>query len=145
MFDLFVDPVVDYIHPETREIFGFVPIDEPLLKHALVGQEFRIIELFSRKVLLPLAHVLLATKIKSVGQRDKEHKRVKDIADIYALSWYSDKSLASLRTSVASMIPSQETKVVVASFTKDDLNAVSNSLGIESHQIQRVLNELKSV
>jgi len=144
MFDLFLDPVVDYIHPATSEIFGFVPIDEPLLKHVFVGEEFKIIKFFGREVLLPLPHVLLATKIRSVSQRDKEHKRVKDIADIYALSWYSDEVQASLRTSLTSMIPPQETKAVIESFTQDDLAAISNALDVEARQIQRVLNELRS-
>jgi len=143
MFDLFVDPVVDHIHPAASETFGFIPIDEPLLKHVFVEQKFKIIDLFSRKAHLPLPHVLLATKIKSVSQRDKKHKRVKDIADIYALSWYSDEKLTSLRTSLASIITLQETKAVVESFTKDDLAAISNALDIEAHQIQRVLNELR--
>ncbi|MFQ6052040.1 MAG: hypothetical protein ACE5K4_10140 [Candidatus Hydrothermarchaeota archaeon] len=28
-FSMYVDPIVDFIHPRFREVFGFVPIDEP--------------------------------------------------------------------------------------------------------------------
>ena len=31
IFQLYVDPVVDYIHPKIKQVLGFVPIDEPLL------------------------------------------------------------------------------------------------------------------
>lgn len=144
VFDLYVDPVVDYIHPQTREVFGLTPIDEPLLEHVFVQQRCRTVELFGRRVLLPLPHILLATKLKSVGQRDKEYKRVKDIADIYVLSWYSDERLDTLRATLAATISLQETRTIVESFTREDLNAVSNALGVEALQVQRVLSELKS-
>lgn len=144
IFDLFVDPVVDHIHPEACEVFGFVPIDEPLLEHVFGGEKCRTMELFGRKVLLPLPHVLLATKIKSVRQRDKEHKRIKDIADIYVLSWYSDEKIATLRVALAAILPPRETRTIVESFTREDLDAVSNVLGTETPQVQRVLSELKS-
>ena len=144
IFSLFVDPVVDHIHPETHEVFGFVPIDEPLLELVFVGKKYRTIDLFGRKILLPLPHILLATKIKSVTRRDKEHKRIKDIADIYGLSWYSDENIATLRVNLAPILPSHETRTIVESFTRDDLDAVSSVLDTETPRVQRVLSELKS-
>ena len=139
-----MDPVVDHIHPEVYEVLSFTPIDEPLLKHVFIGKRFRPIEFFGRKVLLPLPDVLLATKIKSVLQRDKEHKRIKDIADIYVLSWYSDENIATLKAALAAILPPQEIRTIIESFTREDLNAVSNILGTEILQVQRVLRELKS-
>ncbi len=142
--DLFVDPVVDHIHPDAHEIFGFTPIDEPLLEHVFVGKKYGTIDSFGRKILLPLPHILLATKLKSVTRRDKEHKRIKDIADIYGLSWYSDEHIATLKANLAAITPSQETRTILESFTRTDLDAVSSILDIETPRVQRVLNELKS-
>lgn len=31
IFQLYVDPIVDNIHPKIKDLLGFVPIDEPLL------------------------------------------------------------------------------------------------------------------
>jgi len=31
IFQLYIDPIVDYIHPKIKNLLGFVPIDEPLL------------------------------------------------------------------------------------------------------------------
>ena len=144
IFDLFVDPIVDHIRPEACEVLGFVPIDEPLLKHVFTGKRFRSIEFYGRKVLLPLPEVLLATKIKSAPQRDKEHKRIKDIADIYALSWYSEENIATMKAALTAILSPQETRTIIESFTREDLNAVSSILGTETVQVQRVLRELKS-
>ncbi len=144
IFDLFVDPVVDQIHPKTHEILGFTSIDEPLLEHVFIKHAPRMIAFHGRHVLLPLPHVLLATKLRSVRQRDKQHKRIKDIADIYALSWYSDEKLESVKTVLSTILRPQEIKTVVDSFSKEDLGTVSNVTGIEIPQIRRVLNELES-
>ena len=144
VFDLFIDPVVDCIHPKFGEIFGFAPIDEPLLEHVFVGQKRSIMELFGRRVLVPFSEVLLATKLRSVVHRDKEHKRIKDIADIYALSWYSDVGLASLKSSLKPIMPPEEIQKVIGTFTKEDLNAASNALDMEIVQVKRVLSELES-
>jgi hypothetical protein len=113
MFDLYVDPVVDYIHPMTREVFGFIPIDEPLLERVFFGRRYRETKFFDRPVLLPLPEVLLATKLKSVGQRNKEYKRVKDVADIYSPSWYSGEKFFTLKAKLEAIVPPQETKGVI--------------------------------
>jgi len=144
MFDLFVDPVVDHIHPDAYAVFGFAPIDEPLLERVFLDNKCRSVELFGRSILLPLAEVLLATKLRSVRQRDKEHKRTKDIADIYALSWYSDEQLTFLKRNLAAVISPQETRAVIECLTKEDLKSVSTVLDVETTQIERVLDELES-
>jgi hypothetical protein len=33
IFKIYVDPIVSDIHPAFKEIFGFIPIDEPLISH----------------------------------------------------------------------------------------------------------------
>jgi len=144
MFDLYVDPVVDYLHPQARDALGFVPIDEPLLERVFVQQESRTLDLYDRTVVLPVAHVLLATKLRSAIKRGKEHKRIKDIADIVALSWYSDEKLSALKRDLATVVPEQETRSIVESFTREDLEKTSSVLGMPREQIESILNELKS-
>jgi hypothetical protein len=144
IFDLYVDPIVDYIHPKFSDMFGFTPIDEPLLENVFTSQKHRIVELFGRRFLIPLPEVLLATKIRSVMNRDREQKRIKDVADIYALSWYSNVALTSLKSSVKSTITPGEIRKAIDNLTKQDLDAASNALGIETVEVKRVLSELVS-
>jgi len=104
IFQLYIDPVVDYIHPEIKNLLGFVPIDEPLLSLVFQDKMYTITTLFEKTVLLPKPHVLLAMKLNSAPNRDKENKRIKDIADIYALLWHSDIALPQLKTSYSRFI-----------------------------------------
>jgi len=92
--------------------------------------------------MLPKPHVLLAMKLNSAPRRDKEHKLIKDIADIYALSWYSDEPLAQLKSQLYSIFSKEKTGEVIRSFTKQDINNVSSLLGIPPQELSRVITEL---
>jgi hypothetical protein len=144
MFDLFVDPIVDNIHPNTKRILGFLPIDEPLLSHVFDGKKYTLINAFDGKFMLPAPDVLLATKLTSVPNRDREHKRIKDIADIYALLWYSDIKISDLKKKVLTMLDVNKVLKVISSFSDNDYKAVSQILGLDKAEISRVIGELQS-
>jgi hypothetical protein len=71
VFQLYIDPVVDYIHPDISNLLGFVPIDEPFLSLVFEKRLAVFASLFGMKGLLPLPEVLLAMKLNSarVGTR----------------------------------------------------------------------------
>ncbi len=60
---LYVDPVVDRIHPLILEIFGFTPIDEPLLEAAFTRNLFKTHSIAGVNVKVMAPHLLLATKL----------------------------------------------------------------------------------
>ena len=144
IFDMYIDPIVDVIHPRAKQVLGFVPVDEPLLSQVFAGKLFVSREEFGAKLMLPTAAVLLATKLNSVSNRDKEHKRIKDIADIYGLMWYSDDELGDLRTELFAMIGREKVASVLSSFREEDYSAVARNLGTEKIQVSNALSELKS-
>ena len=125
-------------------MFGFVPVDEPLLSQVFAGKRFASREEFRAKLMLPRPAVLLATKLNSVSNRDKEHKRMKDIADIYGLVWYSDDELIDLRTELFAMIDREKVASVLSSFREEDYSVVARNLGIERAEVSRVISELKT-
>lgn len=84
MFPMYVDLIVDNISRPLKEIIGFTPIDEPLLELAFSG-ESTLVKEFGKKLLLPSATLLLAMKINSLPQRQKDHKKTKDLCDIFSL------------------------------------------------------------
>ena len=143
IFQLYVDPVVDYIHPKIRQLLGFVPIDEPLLSIVFSDRLYITAKLFGRSVLLPKPHVLLAMKLNSVINRDKEHKRIKDISDIFALLWFSDVKIAQLKANVLSIYPEEKARRTVRGFTKEEISKVSGAIGVSEGEITRVLAELR--
>lgn len=143
IFQLYVDPVVDYIHPKIRHVLGFVPLDEPLLSLVFADGLHTTTKLFRVSVMLPQPHVLLAMKLNSVINREKEHKRIKDIADIYALLWFSDMKITELKANLLSIYPEEKTRKIVRSFTPKEIARVSTAIGITGREISRVLAELR--
>ncbi len=142
ILQVFIDPVVDFIHPKIEPLFGFVPIDEPLLSHIFQNKMFTLATLFEKTVLLPKPHVLLAMKLNSAPNRNKEDKRIKDISDIYALLWYSDVALPQLKNQLFSIFNKEIIRKIIQSFTKEDIHKVSSIIGINSLEITRVITEL---
>ena len=77
---IYIDLIVNKIPKNFKKIFGFNPIDEPLLDLVFSDKKIKINNFF-----IPTPELMLAMKLNSVLGRDKEHKRVKDICDIFAL------------------------------------------------------------
>jgi hypothetical protein len=140
---LYVDPVVDYIHPKIKPILGFVPIDEPLLSYVFAKKLSTTTKLYGTNVLIPQTHVLLAMKLNSVINRDKEDKRIKDIADIYALLWHSNTKITQLKKQLYSIYPPEKARNTTQTFTKTEIQNVSKNIGVETDKIARVLTELR--
>jgi hypothetical protein len=82
-------------------------------------------------------------KLNSVPNRNKEHKRIKDIADIYALLWFSDTKIAQLKTNLLSLYPEKKARKTVRGFTEKEISKVSTIIGISADEITRVLAELR--
>jgi hypothetical protein len=90
IIQLYIDLVVDRITPNFVGHFNFTPIDEPLLKHVFDSADNRMeINEFGRNIWIPSPDLLLAMKIKSCPDRDKEHKKIKDLCDIAVLLLFS--------------------------------------------------------
>ena len=143
MFDLFVDPVVDKIHPRAKVLFGLDPIDEPLLANVFPGGQFATSGYFGKKeIMLPHPEVLVSMKINSVLNRNKEDKRVKDIADIYSLMWYSDTKFPDLKQSVQKIYGTEKVSFTISKFTDQDYSAVSQVIGIDKDEISRLVTEM---
>lgn len=142
MFDLFVDPVVDKIHPRTKALFGLDPIDEPLLADVFSGNRFAMSGHFGKEIMIPHTEVLASMKINSVLNRNKEDKRIKDIADIYSLMWYSDTKFPDLKQRVQKICGVEKISSTVFKFTDRDYGSVSQVTGISKDEISRAIAEM---
>lgn len=128
IFQLYVDPIVDYIHPKIKQVLGFVPIDEPLLSLVFNDKLCTVSNLFGTSVLLPEPHVIIAMKLNSVTSRDKEHKRIKDIADIYALLWFSGLEITKLKEHLLTIYPMEKARETIRGFTDEEIRRVLTEL-----------------
>lgn len=141
IFPLYVDLIVNEIHPRFKDVFGFVPVDEPLLNFVFNRKKYVEVEKFGRRLWIPTIDVLLATKFNSVLNRDKEEKRVKDICDIFALLWFSGRDMGELKE----MLFEIEEKPKIAEITKEILGHakdISPILGVEERGVRAVFSKL---
>lgn len=139
IFNHYVDPIVDHLHPNIRDICGFNPIDEPLLQRVFQKNQYRWQTLSGVKFMLPNPEILLGCKINSVISRPKEDKRVKDIVDIYALIWYSGISRTRLFSLTSQLIGRRHLTNVLTSFDEEDYERADDALNINRGQISNVI------
>lgn len=143
IFPLYIDPVVDIIHPKFYEVFKFNPVDEPLLEMVFRDKANRMAEKsFGKSLWLPKPHILLATKLNSVVSRDKEHKRLKDIADIFALLWFTDVEISEIKSNLLEFYDRGNIKRIIGSISKQEIKNVASITGFSREEIERILLEI---
>ncbi len=140
IFPMYVDLIVDSIPDNFKNAFGFSPIDEPLLKQVFENKEFIIVAEFKRKLLLPTPKVLLGMKINSLPNRDKDHKRIKDICDIFALLWYTDIGLE--KVNLGDYASKKAIRKVVQTINNQDYEKAAAQIGHSADEIKRVISLL---
>ncbi len=143
VFPLYIDPVVDIIHPKFHEVFKFNPVDEPLLDMVFKDKANRMTERsFGKNLWIPRPHVLLATKLNSVIGRDKEHKRLKDIADIFALLWFSDVEISEIKSNLHEFYDTGNIKKTIGSISKKEIMNVASITSFSEGEVERILLEI---
>ncbi|WP_348643030.1 nucleotidyl transferase AbiEii/AbiGii toxin family protein [Natronomonas gomsonensis] len=94
VFQVYVDVIPDTTALDGfRDVFGFKPPAEPLLRPVFEADGGEPLAEYvswspSAGKLIVSPELLAAMKIRSLPDRDKSHKRVKDVADLHALLWY---------------------------------------------------------
>jgi len=142
IFQIYVDPIVNEVHPLFREVFGFDPIDEPLLSYVFQDKNYRIeLTEFNKHLWLPTPEILLATKLKSVYNRTKDEKLIKDICDIYVLSWYSPRKFHQLKHDIQKLVEGLDE--ISAKVQSEELfKKAEIALGIEAEAIKNLFERL---
>jgi len=143
VFPLYIDLLVDYIPPKFKEVFHFQPADEPLLRFLFEMPEHREeLKQFGKKLWLPKPELLLATKINALKHRDKEHKKIKDICDIFVLLWYSKEKPQNLKKKITRFVAAQQIRSSLTIIDEDDYEKASQHVNHSAEEIRRVIELL---
>ncbi|MFH0978031.1 MAG: hypothetical protein V1837_01885 [Candidatus Woesearchaeota archaeon] len=140
IFPMYVDLIVDSIPDNFKNIFGFNPIDEPLLKQVFENKESTMVTEFNRKLLLPTPKLLLGMKVNSLPNRDKDHKRIKDICDMFALLWYTD--IKAEKVNLGDYASKKAIIKAVQTINNQDYEKVAAQIGHSAEEIKRVISLL---
>jgi len=142
IFPMCVDLIVDKVPKDFRKIFGFDPIDEPLLKFVFEKNGYILLTEFEKKLLLPKPELLLAMKINSLPCRDKEHKRIKDICDIFSLAWYTGLNVEKIN--LLKYVQKQNLKKCHQIINREDYSKAGIQIGHDAEEIKRVFDTILS-
>lgn len=138
---LYVDMMVDNVHPQHRHIFRCDPLDEPLA--ARVFEDGNVVRRSLRdfEVHTPAPASLLATKLKSIPKRQLDDKLWKDACDVYSLIWHSSEDYSSILAKVRKEYPDDCTKARRV-MTDEVVTRAAYHIGIGHDEFTSVVNLL---
>jgi hypothetical protein len=132
---IYVDLIVNSIPKVFQEKFGFTPIDEPLLDHVFGSKHSRKeIKEFKRTIYIPNPLILLASKLSSYPNREKDHKRIKDACDITALLLFNSDEIE--KDILMELIGPDTILQFKEKQTKEEIKMVSEILDIDKSVVE---------
>jgi hypothetical protein len=138
---IYVDLIVNSIPKGFQEKFGFTPIDEPLLDNVFKSKQYRKeIKEFKRIIYVPNPLILLATKLRSYPNRDKDHKRIKDACDITALLMFNSEEID--RDALIELIGPEALEEFKKKHNKEVINAVSEIIDIDKSIVESSVRKI---
>ena len=144
MYDLvylYIDVMVDNIHPRQKDVFGFIVPDEPIIGRVFKESTGVVVILDGIELLIPSPVILLATKLKSIQNRTKDDKLTKDACDIYAILWHSSISYQKILQEIHHQYP-QECKAGFDAITNEVSEKAARHLGIDVERYRGVIKGL---
>lgn len=139
---LYLDPIVTHVRPDSKKVLGFDAVDEPLLAPVFRDAGLRsILPEYGENVFLPVAPMLVATKLRSLPGRDKEDKGIKDLCDLYALVTYGGSGMEETRSIVHAHLP-DAAKLVGEALRSPFVEDAARHLDVSWRDIEAVLSPL---
>lgn len=118
------------------ETFGFRPPADPLLTSVFTDNESAELDEFvawdaPTDVRLVPRPILAAMKIRAFPERDKSHKRLKDLADLHALSWYGT-DFNRLREDIEDYLTPKDITRFTSATTNELLTGAATLIGVDT-------------
>jgi hypothetical protein len=152
IFEVYIDIIPDTTDLDPfQDAFGFRPPAEALLNPVFErnhGQPLSevVSEDVSADAEIVPPELLAAMKIRSLPDRDKSHKRVKDVADLHALLWYT-KPYNEITTQIQDFVTDDDLHTLEAAITGANATVfedAGNLLQIDSETIRASIMRLLS-
>lgn len=144
VFPLYVDLMVDHQHPLAQEVLGFVQADEPQLVTISGKGETRVLKGVNPRLSLPSDRDLLAMKIAALPGRpaERDDKRIKDMADIFALLAYGKTKTTDLLAGVRKTKAADTARQLVTKTPAPELDRAAAVAATTPRELQAMLLRL---
>ncbi|MBS3112071.1 hypothetical protein J4459_02305 [Candidatus Woesearchaeota archaeon] len=90
----------------------------------------------------PQARIIACHKINALKYRDKEHKKIKDLCDIFVLLWSSEEKPQELKKKIVQFVTTEEIHASISIINEDDYQKTSQQLNHSVEEIRRVIELL---
>jgi len=142
VFYLYVDMMVDNIHPNHKQYFKIEPLDEPLIARVF-SERCGISKIINgATVMVPPPHILLATKLKAIPNRTKDDKLWKDACDIYAIIWHSQSKYRDVLSAVKKDY-SEYCEKALEVISSEVIARAANHLDVDKEAYIELIEQLK--
>lgn len=147
VFQVYIDVIPDTTELEVfHEKSGFKPPAEPLLRPVFsegIGESLNKYVSWTTtvEVFIVPSKLLAAMKIRSLPDRDKSHKRVKDVADLHSLLWYV-KDYNKMKTQALEYVSGQDLEQLENSVDDTVFQNASQLLQIDQQLIKESIQRL---
>lgn len=147
VFQVYIDVIPDTTELDTfRAMFGFKPPAEPLLAPVFEENKGEPLSEYvswsppaTKQIVSP--ELLAAMKIRSLPDRDKSHKRVKDVADLHALLWYV-KDYTDMKTGALEYVSGSDLEQLEEAIDETVFEDAANIVQIEPQLVTDSINRL---
>lgn len=147
IFRVDIDIIPDTPALETfHDTFGFQPPAEPLLAPVFSNGEGEALNNYvswtaPETALIAPAASLAAMKVRAFPDRDKSHKRLKDLADLHALLWYVEE-YGEMRSAVRNRVPNDDIEQFRGAISDGLYQQTAGLIGIDVAIVQQSIEQL---
>lgn len=146
LFEVYIDLIPDTNKLDNfQDAFGFTPPAETLLKPVFeddLGQPLtEHVPWDGGDAQIVPPEFLAAMKIRSLPDRDKSHKQVKDIADLHSLLWYV-KDYTEISEEVQQIVSASDLNRVEDAVSEPGFEQAAQLLQIQSDVIRESIQQL---
>lgn len=136
-----VDSIVERNPAKVKKALNCFFFGEELLSQVFEENKQIEIKIEKQKLMIPMPEILIATKIKSIPNRTKGHKKQKDLYDLYALIQFSPQPAEELIKKAKEIVPQKSIKKTIDSITKEEQETIEKELGTPIER-QKQINTL---
>ncbi|ABK77205.1 hypothetical protein CENSYa_0572 [Cenarchaeum symbiosum A] len=148
LFRLYVDLIADNVPENFQDVMGFTPVNQRIFEPIFTENLSVTKEISGVKVTLPAIEVLVASKTISMPDRPPDHKKTKDIMDVFTLIWQSEDRLAEMKADMLRLLskyhgqehPQKYVEQAFAKVSQSDCDDAAKPLGIDPAMITDALD-----
>ncbi|MBS3777791.1 MAG: nucleotidyl transferase AbiEii/AbiGii toxin family protein [Candidatus Thermoplasmatota archaeon] len=142
-FAIYVDIIVNSYPPSYQDIYQQSFFEAPIIEKIYNYEQYHVkLPNISKYVFMPSREMIAAMKILSLPSRGRQHKKVKDLCDLYALIWFAEKSPENIIYEISQLLKPASFKRLKAKINKKLIEECEYLLNEPKGAIDTIMNQI---